>query len=569
MKRSLVKSLTIATSITLLSGCGSVNLETSSSQETAASPNTYVTYDNSDPALISFDSSNQELCEPASSSADYETGTYDSSEYYEETESYINTEEYNDQKENVFTQVSVTPLSTFGADVDTASYTNFRRMVNDGYTLDTIPDGAIRVEEMLNYFDYDGLNTQAVNISSSDDEAFSVTYETGTCPWNTDNGVLVMNIKANKTSVESKGTNFVFLIDTSGSMSYPEDEKIGLVKSAFEEFLTTLSDNDTISVVTYSGTSETLIEGSSDKGMIKEALSAAYNSCVSSGGSTNGSGGITAAYEIANKYFIEGGNNRVIIASDGDMNLGLTSASSLTELISSEKESGVYLTVLGFGTGNYSDTNMEAIADAGNGNYFYIDCLDEAKRVLCDKLAETTVTVAKDVKFQVEFNPNKISEYRLVGYENRTMAAQDFTDDTKDGGEVGAGQDVTVIYELVYANGEDSSTDLRYQEDAKTTKEADTDEILALSIRYKEPASQNSDDETSTELNFTVSGTGEENSSSFVFAAAVAESSLILSRSSYSENANLENASVRAASSAGDDPYKTEFVSLLNTLMAY
>ena len=564
MKKTFVKALTLTTSLTILAGCSS-----SKQVDATYDQATDQTYNTMGPCIIEDPASDYKCVE---TSGDYyvdnectDTSGCETDCYaYEEPD--MNTEEYTQQVENGFTNVSDNALSTFGADVDTASYTNFRRLVNSGYTIDTIPEGSIRVEEMLNYFDYDNLNTNAVNISSDVQEAFSVTYETGTCPWNTENGLLVMNVKANQTQVDNAGTNFVFLIDTSGSMSSPEEERIGLVVQSFNAFLETLSGNYTISVVTYSGTSETLIEGSSDKGQIKEALTAAYNSCVQYGGGTNGSGGITAAYEIANKYFIEGGNNRVIIASDGDMNLGLTSATELTDLITSEKESGVFLTVLGFGAGNYSDANMEAIADAGNGNYFYIDCLGEAKRVLCDKIAESTVTVAKDVKFQVEFNPNQISSYRLVGYENRTMAAQDFEDDTKDGGEVGAGQDVTVVYELVYADGEGSDSDLRYQNGVQTTTEADSDEILALSIRYKKPEGKNSDNEKSVELNYVITPSEGDNSASFTFAAAVVESALIISSSAYKENANLENATARAERSAGNDPYKTEFVALLKQL---
>lgn len=564
MKKTFVKALTLTTSLTILAGCSSsVQVETTNDQATDQNYNTMA------PCIIE-DPASDYKCVEASGNYCFDdeytvtSGSETDSYTYEEPD--MNTEEYTQQVENGFTNVSDNALSTFGADVDTASYTNFRRLVNSGYTIDTIPEGSIRVEEMLNYFDYDNLNTNAVNISSDVQEAFSVTYETGTCPWNTENGLLVMNVKANQTQVDNAGTNFVFLIDTSGSMSSPEEERIGLVVQSFNAFLETLSGNYTISVVTYSGSSETLIEGSSDKGQIKEALTAAYNSCVQYGGGTNGSGGITAAYEIANKYFIEGGNNRVIIASDGDMNLGLTSATELTDLITSEKESGVFLTVLGFGAGNYSDANMEAIADAGNGNYFYIDCPGEAKRVLCDKISESTVTVAKDVKFQVEFNPNQISSYRLVGYENRTMAAQDFEDDTKDGGEVGAGQDVTVVYELVYADGEGSDSDLRYQNGVQTTTEADSDEILALSIRYKKPEGKNSDNEKSVELNYAITPSEGDNSASFTFAAAVVESALIISSSAYKENANLENATARAQNSAGDDPYKTEFVALLKQL---
>lgn len=575
MKRSFVKAVTLVASAAILAGCGSNSVSSSRDDQNLSSNSPSFGNHKGDAApspstsVNDLEESTDYYSEPLydECGSTESNGSYVTDDYYEPaTEGDYNTEEYTSQEENAFTDVSVSPLSTFGADVDTASYTNFRRMVNSGYGLESIPEGSIRVEEMLNYFDYDSFNNVAVNITSDSDEAFLVQYETGTCPWNKDNGLLVMNITATGTKAKSKGTNYVFLIDTSGSMAYPEEEKISLVVSAFEEFTKNISDGDTISVVTYSGTSETLIEGSSDKGKIFEALNAAYTSCVDYGGGTNGSGGITAAYEIANKYFIEGGNNRVIIASDGDMNLGLTSASELTDLITSEKESGVYLTVLGFGTGNYSDTNMEAIADAGNGNYYYIDCIEEAKRVLGDKLAETTVTVAKDVKFQVEFNPNQISSYRLVGYENRTMAAQDFEDDTKDGGEVGQGQDVTVIYELVYADGENKDSDYRYQNGVNTTDAADTDEILALSIRYKKPEDKNSSNEKSVELSYAIEKKDENNSASFNFAAAVAESALVISGSANKEDANLENATSRAAASAGSDPYKIEFADLLTKL---
>ncbi|MCR5209281.1 MAG: von Willebrand factor type A domain-containing protein [Lachnospiraceae bacterium] len=466
----------------------------------------------------------------------------------------FNTEEYNAINENGFLNTSITPLSTFAADVDTGSYANFRRMINDGYDLNSIPSGAIRTEEMLNYFDY---TVDDANISSG---AFSVQYETGTCPWNKDNTLLMMTVQANQVESTYEGNNYVFLIDTSGSMA--QSDKIDLCILAFKKLANTLTDADRVSIVTYSGSSSTLLEGAegTEQDDIDEALDEAYMHCYCYGGGTNGSGGIEAAYKLAEKNFIEGGNNRVIIASDGDMNLGITDNSGLVDLIEEKKESGIFLTTLGFGSGNYSDANMESIADAGNGNYFYIDCMDEAKRVLCDKMAQTFVTVAKDVKFQVEFNPAAVSEYRLIGYENRTMAAEDFTDDTKDGGEVGAGAQVTVLYELVPA-GEGTDIDLKYQEDRSLTDAAASNEVGTVSIRYKAP-----DGDTSTEEDYAVCLTTGNASDDFNFASAVAEASMVITGSEYKENSDISNAAQRAKDSAGGDEAREQFAELIENL---
>ena len=357
-------------------------------------------------------------------------------EYPEETTAAgqdFNTEEYNTIKENGFVNVSQAPLSTFAADVDTGSYCNLRRMINGGWDLRNVAS-SIRTEEMVNYFDYKVEDT---------DKIFGVQYSIGECPWNPQNKLLILTMQANsEINVPSEGNNFVFLIDTSGSMN--SQDKLPLVKESFKLLAGTLTSKDRVSVVTYAGAADTLLEGSNDYNAICKAIDS-----VSASGGTNGSGGIKAAYKCAEKNFIKNGNNRVIIASDGDMNLGITSQSGLVDLIKENKETGVFLTTLGYGTGNYSDANMESIADAGNGNYFYIDSIDEAERVLCAKLKQTTVTVAKDVKFQVEFNPAEVASYRQIGYENRQMSASDFNDDKKDGGEIGAGAQVTVCYELI------------------------------------------------------------------------------------------------------------------------
>lgn len=390
-----------------------------------------------------------------------------------------NTEEYLNIEESGFKKTAISPLSTFAADVDTGSFCNLRRMFRDGYTVSDIPTGAIRTEELINYFDY--------SVNNRSDGKFSVGSEIHTCPWNPEHGLLMMTALANETDGHYEGNNFVFLIDSSGSM-YGED-RIELVKKSFKMLAETLTVNDRVSIVTYSGDFRTIIDGAAgnEYRMICRGLDS-----IEAEGCTWGEGGINAAYECAMKHFIEGGNNRVIIASDGDMNLGVTSTSGLVDLIKEKKESGIFLTVLGYGSGNYSDANMESIADAGNGNYYYIDCEEEAKNVLINKLKQTTVTVAKDVKFQAEFNPLVVSEYRLIGYENRTMAAEDFADDTKDGGEVGAGQQVTVCYEIVYADGsEKEDSGLKYQ-NTVASEEAGRGDILTLSVRYKEPSGETS-----------------------------------------------------------------------------
>lgn len=466
----------------------------------------------------------------------------------------FNTEEYNYIKENSFLSVATSPLSTFAADVDTGSYTNFRRMVRDNYMVEDIPTGAIRAEEMINYFDY-----EVEEADVDDGKRFVARSEVHVCPWNESNKLLMLTVKAKDVELESAGNNFVFLIDSSGSMK--SSDKGELAIRSFKLLAETLTAEDKVSIVTYSGDSRVVLENcTGDKyTTICEALDS-----ISFGGGTNGSGGITAAYDCATKNFIENGNNRVIIASDGDMNLGVTSNAGLTDLITEKKETGVFLTVLGYGSGNYSDANMESIADAGNGNYYYIDCIDEADRVLVDKLKQTTVTVAKDVKLQVEFNPAEVSEYRLIGYENRTMAAEDFEDDTKDGGETGAGQTVTVLYELV-CNDNAGSADLKYQTDRELTEDAMSGEILTLSVRYKEP-----DGDMSVEEQFVVKDANETVndavSADFFMAAGVAELAMILNDSDYVGTATLDSAYELVNLGSNDDKYREELAEMIKSL---
>lgn len=465
----------------------------------------------------------------------------------------FNTEEYNSIKENSFIKVSSNPLSTFAMDVDTGSYTNFRRMVNDRYNIEEIPSGAIRTEEMINYFTYDFTN----KVELEEDSRFNVFYEIQNCPWNEDNKVLAMTIQANEVEERHNGNNFVYLIDSSGSMN--SDDKGLLALESFEMLSETLTEDDVVSIVTYSGAADTLLEGCNGDNTkkIEKALDK-----IQFGGGTNGSGGIEAAYDVAEEYFIKGGNNRVIIASDGDMNLGITSQSDLVDLIEEKKESGIFLTVLGYGSGNYSDANMESIANAGNGNYYYIDCEEEAEYVLVEKLKQSTVTIAKDVKLQIEFNPTKVDSYRLLGYENRTMSSDDFEDDTKDGGETGAGQQVTVLYELELVNEETTGSDLKYQGDRELTEEANSNEILTLSIRYKEP-----DEDKSKLEEFAIEETNDEKSPDFDFVCGIAELSMILIDSDYVGEATLESAYDLINENSMEDERREELAELIEDLM--
>lgn len=463
-----------------------------------------------------------------------------------------NTEEYAHYDENGFNDVVRTPLSTFAADVDTGSYGNLRRYVEDGTPLSDIPSGVVRPEEMINYFDYD--------VPEPGDGRFGVATRIGDCAWNKDHKTLFMSIRAGDAKTEDKGSNFTFLIDVSGSMA--SDDRIAMACKSFAKLAETMGDDDRVSVVTYSGQAETILSScpGSDKDAIWYALRQAEIYCLTYGNGTNGSGGIEAAYETAQDNLIEGGNNRVIIASDGDMNLGITDSASLVDLISEKRDSGIFLTTLGFGQGNYSDENMERIADAGNGNYFYIDSMDEAQRVLVDRVSQNTVTVAKDVKLQVEFNPAQVESYRLIGYENREMSADDFDDDTKDGGEVGAGQQVTVLYEIVPAGNIGGASPLKYQK-SDLTERAMSGELANLSIRYKEP-----DGDKSAKEEHAVTSDATAGEDDFEFASSVAEACQVINGSRDRGTASLDDVIKRADASAGNSKDRHGFVEMMERL---
>ena len=447
-----------------------------------------------------------------------------------EEENILNSSGHKEVIESGFTDVETNPLSTFAADVDTASYTNFRNIVKEimkhnyykdyDYYYNVFHD--VRIEEMLNYFNY--------NYKTSND-IFTVNAEISDTPWNEDTQLLVLNVTAKELpKQENEGSNLVFLIDTSGSMR--AKNKMELVKESLALLVDELTENDTISIVTYSGTSEVLLDGvnGADKSTILRVVNA-----LTTGGSTNGEGGIKAAYEVAQRYQKTHSNSRIIMCSDGDLNVGITSEEELTKLVEKKRKTGIYLSVLGFGDGNYKDNKMEALADNGNGNYYYIDNIKEGYKVLVEDLMSTLVTVADDVKFQVEFNPEYIKGYRKIGYENRDMADEDFHDDTKDGGEVGYGDSVTIVYEIIPVNSR-----IRVEEGVNTgetnTDIGDTD-WLTVSVRYKEHSEKRSnlieyivDDENYTE----------DPSDNWKFVSNVVGFGLIINDSYYKEELTID-----------------------------
>ena len=421
-------------------------------------------------------------------------------------------------------------------------------MINDGYLPE--PD-AVRIEEMLNYFNYD-------YPEPTGEEPFSVSTEISACPWNPDTRLLMIGVQGRAVDKsQQKPSNLVFLIDVSGSMDEPD--KLPLVKNAFLLLCEELNKNDTVSIVTYAGEDRVVLEG--EKGSNSDKIMNAIEN-LWAGGSTAGSMGIERAYKIAEKYFKDGGNNRVILATDGDLNVGITSEGALTDLIKKKKESGVFLSVLGFGTENIKDNKMEALADNGNGNYSYIDSRYEARKVLVEELGANFFTIAKDVKFQLEFNPEYIKGYRLIGYENRVMNDEDFKDDTKDGGEIGAGHRVTVLYEIVDKDSPmDIGSDLKYQ----NATSVGSDEFLNIAVRYKDP-----DSDTSKELNYPVKedAVKTEMSSNMKFAASIAETGMLLRDSEYKKDSSYKNVLelLNSIPDINSDRDKLEFMLMVNRI---
>lgn len=478
------------------------------------------------------------------------------------------TEEYSQLTETGFVSVYNNPLSTFSADVDTASYSNLRRLIRSGYGISDIPEGAVRIEEIINYFSYEGLNEPKRG------EPFGVTTQIMPCPWNHEAQLVRVGLKTEEVAYDDfPPSNLVFLLDISGSMY--ADDKLPLLQESFAVLAENLTEKDRVSIVTYAGDDTVVLEGvSGDKTrVICEAL---FD--LEAGGSTYGSKGIETAYRLAEEYFIEGGNNRIILATDGDLNVGLTSEEELEDLISEKRESGVFLSVLGFGKGNIKDNKMETLADKGNGNYAYIDSLREANKVLVEEMSATLLTICKDVKFQVEFNPAVVEGYRLIGYENRRLAAKDFEDDTKDAGEIGAGHCVTALYEIETKEnikGSGINRDgLKYAEfygDEDEESEAEGEEgnsyqeyeWMTVSIRYKEP-----DGTESKLLEYPVDYASytEEPDEDLLFAAAAAEFGLAAMDSEYKGNASLAHVSEVLEELDLDDEYKEEFAELVDML---
>lgn len=460
----------------------------------------------------------------------------------------FNTEEYNALDETGFQSVANHPLSTFSIDVDTASYSNIRRMINYGY----IDPGAVRIEEMINYFSYD-------YETPTGDEPFAVNTEFADCPWNNDTKLLLVGLQTEKIDFsETSDSNLVFLIDVSGSMM--AEDKLPLVQKSFTLLTENLTEKDRISIVTYAGSDMVVLEGAhgDQKGDIIEAINQ-----LEAGGGTAGSEGIKTAYKIAQKYFIEGGNNRVILATDGDLNVGITSESALEDLITEKKESGVFLSVLGFGTGNIKDNKMEILADKGNGNYSYIDSINEARKVLVEEMGATLVTVASDVKLQLEFNPANVKGYRLIGYENRMLNSEDFEDDTKDAGEIGAGHSVTALYEVVLNDSkiEIPTTNLKYQDSSNNHPAVNAEDLLTVNIRYKKPGESTS---KLTAVSIPMSSYENKMSANLCFASAVAQFGMILRDSKYKGTATYESLLDQLSScDLSRDMYRQEFVEIV------
>jgi Ca-activated chloride channel family protein len=467
----------------------------------------------------------------------------------------FNTEGYAPVNENGFRDVTHNPLSTFSIDVDNASYSNIRRFINMG---ELPPSDAVRIEEMINYFKYEYPEPEG-------EHPFSVYTEMAVCPWNSNHLLLHVGLKGKSIDKSTlPPSNLVFLIDVSGSMDEPN--KLPLLKSAFGLLVNELRPQDRVAIVVYAGAAGLALESTS--GGKKEIIMKAIDN-LEAGGSTAGGEGLKLAYDEAEKNYIKGGNNRIILATDGDFNVGESSNGGIERLVTEKREKGVFITVLGFGMGNVKDDKMEIIADKGNGNYAYIDNLLEARRVLVREFGGTLFTIAKDVKFQIEFNPQKIASYRLIGYENRILNDEDFNNDKKDAGEMGSGHNVTALYELIPSGSDETHPavdPLRYQKKALTIENNSDIEYLNIKIRYKKP-----DGVTSMLLEKPFTGGVKEYkyaSENLRFASAVSEFGMILRSSEFKGNSTLENAINLASGARGvdEDGYRAEFIRLMKTV---
>lgn len=471
-----------------------------------------------------------------------------------ESSTDFNTEEYDRIYENEFLDALSNPLSTVSIDVDTASYSNVRRFINDSQLP---PADAVRIEEFINYFNYD--YPQPV-----DEHPFSINVELSQAPWNPEHQLAHIGLQGlDVPKEELPDSNLVFLLDVSGSMNHPN--KLPLVKRAFQLLAEQMGERDSVAIVVYAGAAGLVLPPTNgdNKAVILEAIDN-----LEAGGSTAGGEGIELAYTIAAENFIEGGNNRVILATDGDFNVGPSSDAQLVRLIEEKREEGIFLTVLGFGSGNFKDSKMEQLADKGNGNYAYLDSIREANRVLVSEMAGTLLTIAKDVKIQIEFNPAKVKAYRLIGYENRLLAKEDFADDTKDAGELGAGTAVTFLYEIIATGADEAvppTTELKYQDTEISDEAQQSDELFTLKLRYKQP-----DGEESILMVHPVLDEAlplADTSDDFRFSAAVASFGMLLRGSEFKGSATYPGIRELAGGAMGEDDtgYRLEFLQLVET----
>lgn len=467
---------------------------------------------------------------------------------------YANREEYSHNAENRFKSPVKDPLSTFSIDVDAASYSNIRRFINQG---EMPPKDAVRIEEMINYFNYN-------YPKPTGNDPVRITTEVGICPWNKTHRLVQIGLKAREIENQNlPASNFVFLIDVSGSMFGPT--RLELVKSSLRLLVNNLREKDRVAIVTYCGDARVALPSTpgNEKQKIKDALET-----LTAGGSTAGGAGIKEAYRIAQKNFIAQGNNRIILCTDGDFNVGASSETELENLIESKRKSGIFLTVLGYGMGNYKDNKMQILAQKGNGNHAYIDNIQEANKVLVNEFGSTMYAVAKDVKLQVEFNPAKVQSYRLVGYETRMLNNEDFNDDTKDAGEMGAGHTVTALYEIIPTgtpgNIPGSVDPLKYQSQTNVNAQtSNSSELLTVKLRYKTP-----EEEKSKKIEKSVTDMGKDNvSPDFRFASAVAMFAQLLKDSDFKGEATYDKVIETANKGLSFDPegYRAEFVCLVQS----
>ncbi len=469
----------------------------------------------------------------------------------------FHTEEYDEINENTYKQVTQNPLSTFSIDVDAASYSNMRRFLRQN----TLPHkDVVRIEEFINYFSYDYPQPKGKH-------PFSITTELADCPWNKNHQLIHIGLQGQKVDVtDMPPGNLVFLIDVSGSMQSPN--KLPLLKSGFRLLVNQLRAKDRVSLVVYAGAAGVVLPPT--LGDQKEKILSAIDQ-LQAGGSTAGGAGIKLAYKLAQENFLKKGNNRVILATDGDFNVGASSNAEMVRLIEDKRKSGVFLTVLGFGMGNYKDSKMEKLADKGNGNYAYIDNILEAKKVLVNEMGGTLLTIAKDVKIQVEFNPAKVKAYRLIGYENRMLKKEDFNDDKKDAGELGAGHTVTALYEIVPAGSDEelpSVDDLKYQKTTATDQSEHTNEWLTVKFRYKKPDSSKS--QLIVKTLKSKSSKFAKSSENFRFSAGVAGFGMLLRDSEFKGSATYKDVLAWAKNAKGPDKegYRAEFIQLVQTAHA-